>query len=102
MGQAHGWWDGDTLVVETTNFRGESAPQGATDAVRLVERFRGTSPDTVEWSVTFEDQATWTRPWTYSMPLTRVDQAQQLFEYACHEGNHAMRNILSAARAAGQ
>jgi hypothetical protein len=53
----------------------------------------------VEWTVTFEDASVWTRPWTFSMPLTKVDRSQQLFEYACHEGNLAMRNILSAARA---
>ena len=100
MGDARGWWDGDTLVVETTNFRGESAPQNSSERVRMTERFKATSAETVEWSVTFEDPTVWTRPWTYSMPLTRVDHTQQLFEYACHEGNHAMRNILSAARAA--
>jgi hypothetical protein len=58
------------------------------------------SPTVVEWRVTFEDPNTWTRPWTYVMALTKVDYSQQVFEYACHEGNHAMRNILSAARAA--
>jgi hypothetical protein len=102
MGDARGWWEGDTLVVETTNFRPESAPQNSSEHVRMIERFKATSPGTVEWSVTFEDATVWERPWTYSMPLTRVDHTQQLFEYACHEGNHAMRNILSAARAAEQ
>jgi hypothetical protein len=102
LGDARGWWDGDTLVVETTNFRPETAPQGATEQVRMIERFRATAKDTVEWSVTFEDANTWTRPWTFSMPLTRVDQSQQIFEYACHEGNLAMRNILSAQRAEEQ
>jgi hypothetical protein len=99
MGDARGWWDGHTLVVETTNFRAESAPQGGSENLRMIERFTPTAAGTLEWSVTFEDPAVWTRPWTYSMPLSRVDQSQQLFEYACHEGNHAMRNILSAARA---
>jgi hypothetical protein len=99
LGDARGWWEGDTLVVETTNFLPETAPQGATEDVRMVERFTATAPDTVEWSVTFEDPRTWTRPWTFSMPLTRVDHTQQMFEYACHEGNLAMRNILSAQRA---
>jgi hypothetical protein len=99
LGDARGWWDGDTLVVETTNFRPETAPQGATEQVRMVERFTVTSSDVVEWRVTFEDADTWTRPWTFSMPLTKVDRTQQMFEYACHEGNLAMRNILSAQRA---
>ena len=99
LGDARGWWEGNTLVVETTNFLPETAPQGATENVRMIERFTPASPDIVEWSVTFEDPGTWTRPWTYMMPLTKVDHTQQMFEYACHEGNHAMRNILSAARA---
>jgi hypothetical protein len=98
VGDARGWWDGDTLVVETTNFKAESAPQGGSENIRMTERFRATGPDTVEWSVTFDDASVWTRPWTFSMPLTKVDKTQQMFEYACHEGNHAMRNILSAAR----
>jgi len=99
LGDARGWWEGDTLVVETTNFLPETAPQGATEQVRMVERFTATSPDVVEWRVTFEDPNTWTRPWTFAMPLTKVDRTQQMFEYACHEGNLAMRNILSAQRA---
>jgi len=99
MGDAHGWWEGDTLVVETTNFLPETAPQGATENVKMVERFTATAPGIVEWRATFEDANTWTRPWTFSMPLTKVDSTQQMFEYACHEGNLAMRNILSAQRA---
>jgi hypothetical protein len=100
LGQPRGWWDGDTLVVETINFLPETAPQAATGQVRMVERFRATSPGVVEWTATFEDPAVFTRPWTFSMPLVKVDHTQQLHEYACHEGNLAMRNILSAARAA--
>jgi hypothetical protein len=100
LGDARGWWDGDTLVVETTNFRADSAPQRASAAVKMIERFARTAADTVEWTVTFEDPTTWTRPWTYSMPLTQVDYTQQIYEYACHEGNLAMRHILSGARAA--
>jgi hypothetical protein len=96
MGVARGRWEGDTLVVETTNlrapFRGGSAKQ------RLVERFRPVAKDKIEWSLTVIDPDTWTKPWTYGMQLTQ-DPEQTLFEYACHEGNYAMRNILSAARA---
>ena len=99
MGDSRGWWEGDTLVVETTNFLPETAPQGATEQVRMIERFTATSPDVLEWRATFEDANTWTRAWTFSMPLTKVDRAQQMFEYACHEGNLSMRNILSAQRA---
>ena len=100
LGDPRGHFDGDTLVVETTNFRAESAPQRASAAVKMTERFKRTAAGTVEWSVTFDDASTWTRPWTYSMPLKQVDASQQIYEYACHEGNLAMRNILSGARAA--
>ncbi len=99
LGDARARWDGDTLVVETANFRADTAPQRGSEHVRMIERFTAVAPHVVEWRVTFDDPATWTRPWTFMMPLTRVDQSQQVHEYACHEGNHAMRNILSAARA---
>ena len=100
MGSARGHWEGDTLVVETTNFKQRSAYRNAdADTLRLVERFRRTAADRVEWSVTVEDSATWAKPWTFSMPLTRnEEEAVELYE--CHEGNHAIFNILSAARAA--
>jgi hypothetical protein len=65
--------------------------------LRLVERFRPTSAKTVEWSVRYEDASTWTKPWTFAMNLTK-DPTQSPFEYACHEGNYGLRNILSAAR----
>jgi hypothetical protein len=99
MGDARGRWDGDTLVVETTNIRDEIAYRGSNAAtLKLVERFTRTAPDKVRWSVTVDDPSTWTRPWTFSMPLTRDDN-EQLVSYECHEGNYAMPNILSAARA---
>jgi hypothetical protein len=86
--------------VETANFRADTAPQRGSDRVRMIERFTPVSPDVLEWRVTFDDSTTWTRPWTYMMPLTRADDpSQEVHEYACHEGNLAMRNILSAARA---
>ena len=100
MGDARGHWDGNALVVESTNYKDRSTYRNANAATfRLVERFTRTSADRVEWSVTVNDPSTWTRPWTFSMPLTKVDSSQQMFEYACHEGNLAMRNILSAQRA---
>jgi hypothetical protein len=98
MGDARGHWEGETLVVETTNFNGKVAYQGSSDRLKIIERFTPLSPDKVNWSVTFDDPATWTRPWTFTMPLTR-DETQDVFEYSCHEGNYAMFNILSAARA---
>jgi hypothetical protein len=67
--------------------------------MRLVERFTRVSPETIEWSVTVDDPTTWTRPWTFAMPLTMND-AEPLYEYACHEGNYAIQNILSGSRAA--
>ena len=100
MGDARGHWEGDTLVVETTNFKQRSAYRNAdADTLRLIERFRRTAPDSVEWSVTVEDPSTWAQPWTFSMPLTRNDE-EAVESYECHEGNHAISNILSAARAA--
>ena len=83
LGDPRGWWEGDTLVVETTNFLPETAPQGATEHVRDDRALHpGGSADIVEWRVTFEDPNTWTRPWTFSMPLTKVDRSQQMFVYS--------------------
>jgi hypothetical protein len=98
-GDARGRWDGDTLVVETTNYREEAAYGGASSALKTVERFTPTGPDTIEWSIRLEDPHTWTRPWSFGMRLTRDAQAQ-VFEYACHEGNEGMRNMLKVAREA--
>ena len=75
--------------------------RGASEKLRLVERFKPVGPNQVEWSVTFEDAATWARPWTFAMNLTK-DATQAPFEYACHEGNYGLHNILSAARAEEQ
>jgi hypothetical protein len=98
MGEARGRWEGNTLVVETTNFRDEPVYRGSNPArLTLIERFRPVSRDKLEWSVTVDDPSTWTRPWTFAMPLTRSED-EAIFEYACHEGNRAMANLLSAAR----
>jgi hypothetical protein len=112
MGDARGRWDGDTLVVETTNFKERPTfPTGASraafrgvdlTALRLVERFTPRGPRVVLWSVTVDEATTWVRPWTFAMNLTKVDRSQQPFEYACHEGNYGLRNILSTARALEQ
>jgi hypothetical protein len=99
MGDARGHWEGDTLVVETTNFKDQAAYRGADGGtLHLIERFKPIGPESVQWSVTADDPSTWIRPWTFAMNLTRKDQSQQPFEYACHEGNYGLRNILSAAR----
>ena len=97
MGDASGRFEGDTLVIETTNFTDKTPYRGSSEQLRLIERFRPIASSILEWSVTFDDPATWTRPWTFAMNLTRVDEHP--FEYACHEGNYAMRNLLSVARA---
>jgi hypothetical protein len=100
MGDPRGHFEGKTLVVETTNFSPRTAYRNASsDTFRLVERFTPVSPETVAWSVTVEDPKTWTRPWTFAMNLTK-DDSQPPFEYACHEGNYGMPNILRGARAA--
>lgn len=100
MGDGRGRWEGQTLVVETTNFAQRTAYRNArADTLRLIERFTRTSPETVEWAVTVEDPSTWTRSWTFAMPLTRND-GERIEAYECHEGNHAITNILGAARAA--
>ena len=104
MGDARGHWEGTTLVVETGNFNGKTGVTGngranyTTDAVHLVERFTRTDADTIQYQVTIDDPKTWTRSWTIAFPLKR-DPGYGMFEYACHEGNNAMRNILSGARA---
>jgi hypothetical protein len=100
MGVPRGHWEGNTLVVETTNFKARSAYRNAdADTLKLVERFTRTAADKIEWTVTVEDPRTWSRPWTFAIPLTMNDQ-EAILEYACHEGNQAIKNILSAARAA--
>jgi hypothetical protein len=99
VGDARGRWEGNTLVIETTNFTDTTPYRGSSEQLKMVERFTLLGPDTVEWAVTFDDPHTWARPWTFAMNLTKADESQQPFEYACHEGNYGMRNMLSAARA---
>lgn len=100
MGDARGHWDGNVLVVESTNYKDRSTYRNANAAtLRLIERFTRTSANRIEWSVTVNDPATWTRPWTFSMPLTKTD-TEPVLEFACHEGNYALPHILSGARAA--
>jgi hypothetical protein len=99
MGDARGHWEGETLVVETTNIREAAAYRGASENLKIVERFTPTGENELSWQVGFVDPDTWTEPWSIEMPLKRDTEAAP-FEYACHEGNHGLRNILSAARAA--
>jgi len=99
MGDSRGHWEGDTLVVETTNFTKRSVYQNADpDSLKITERFTRIAPDKLRWTVTLDDPHTWVRPWTFSMPLTMNDK-EPIQLYECHEGNYGLRNILSAARA---
>jgi hypothetical protein len=99
MGDPRGHWEGDTLVVETTNFLEKSAFGGASDRLKTTERFKPVRPGVIDWSITFDDPNTWVRPWTFGMQLTR-DEKQPVYEYACHEGNEGIQGILKAARTA--
>jgi len=99
MGDARGHWDGDTLVVETTNIREASAYRNASPNLKITERFKPIDAETLSWTARFEDPQTWTGPWAIEMPLKRKADAAP-FEYACHEGNLGLADILSAARAA--
>ena len=96
-GDSRGRWDGNTLVVETTNFSPKSFFMGATDNLRVVERFARTAPDRIEYTITVADPTTWTQPWTAMMPLRQ--RQERLFEYACHEGNYQqISGIVLGAR----
>jgi hypothetical protein len=99
MGDARGHFEGDTLVVETTNFLEKAAYGGASDQLKTIERFKLLPNRNIDWSITFDDPNTWVRPWTFGMQLTR-DDSQPVFEYACHEGNEGIQGILKAARIA--
>jgi hypothetical protein len=96
-GDSRGHWEGDTLVVETSNFNDERRWRGSSKDMKLVERFTRIDADTLEYTYTVTDPATWTRPWTASIPLRRSNLP--LYEYACHEGNYSMPHILSGQRA---
>ena len=98
FGTSRGWWEGNTLVVETTNINERLRHRGvSTKNLRLVERFTRLGPDKVDWSMTIDDPTVYTRPWTFSLPLTE-DNSQLIHEYACHEGNFGMANLLTAGR----
>ena len=96
MGDSVGHWEGDTLVVDTTNFTDKTRFRGATENLRVIERFTRTGPQTLLYRFTIDDPATWEKPWTaeYTWPATD----QRVFEYACHEANYALGGILSGAR----
>ncbi len=97
MGDSRGRWDGSTLVVTTSNFTDKTNFRGSSPNMKLVERFRRIDADTIDYQFTVDDPRSFTRPWTAAIPMTRTEGP--IFEYACHEGNYGMTNLLSGARA---
>jgi len=100
FGDSRGRWDGDTLVVDVTNFARNAGYRGATTNLHVIERFRRTDANTVHYELTVDDPTTFSQPWTAALDLKKDPRQVQVPEYACHEGNYAMFNILSGARAA--
>jgi len=97
MGSSRGRWDGDTLVVTTANFR-PMVFRSASEKLKLTEKFLRVDADALLYEFTVDDPLTWTNPWTVQFPMTRMDEP--VYEYACHEGNYSLPNILKGARAA--
>jgi hypothetical protein len=98
QGDSRGRWEGRTLVVDTTNFSPKSDFMGSSDHLHLVERFTRVAADRIDYQITVDDPATWTKPWTVVIRLKQ--SAERLYEYACHEGNYEiLRNMLAGARA---
>jgi len=96
MGDSVAHWEGDTLVVDTTNFSDKVLYRGAAENLHLVERFTRVGPGEIDYRVTVSDPTTFTKSWTVAIPY--VNTGEELFEYACHEGNYGMEGILSGAR----
>jgi hypothetical protein len=95
-GNSIGRWEGETLVVETTNFTDKTAFQGSSENMRLTERFTRVSEDRIDYKFTIDDSATWTRPWSAELPMQKT--IGPIFEHACHEGNRGLSNTLAGAR----
>ena len=95
-GDSIGHWEGDVLVVDTTNFSRDGGFRGASSSMHLIERFSRIDQNTLKYEFTVDDPATWTKKWTASIPMSRSDQ--QMFEYACHEGNYGLEGVLKGAR----
>ncbi len=101
LGDSRGHWEGNTLVVETTNFRTDDGViyRRANPATfRITERFTRVDANTLNYEFTVEDPTTWTKPWTARIPWSKIDPAEQMYEYACHEDNYDMVHFLSGAR----
>lgn len=96
MGDSIGRWEGDTLVVETTNFTEQESFRGSTPDLKVTERFTRVAPDTINYQVTLDDPEAFSQPWTAEYPFHATDEP--IYEYACHEGNYALPGILAGAR----
>ena len=96
QGDSRGRWDGQTLVIDTTNFSANNNFMGSSDHLHLIERLTRVAPDRIDYEITVDDSTTWTKPWTARILFKRTNEP--LLEYACHEGNHGMAGILSGAR----
>ena len=99
MGDSRAHWEGNTLVVETTNFSQKTNWRGSRDTLHLTEYYTRVADDRIDYRFTVNDPDTFTQPWTVSRPMTRITDRVSIFEYACHEGNYAMTGILAGARA---
>jgi hypothetical protein len=100
QGDSRGHWEGNTLVVDTTNFKRETSLEGSSANTHLIERFTRTNANTLLYEFTVDDPTVWTRPWTAVIPMSKSEDP--IYEYACHEGNYSIANMLSAARADGR
>jgi hypothetical protein len=100
LGDPRGHWDGDTLVVDTTNYKPGAFMNISTDRLHVTERFTRTSPEVLQWQITIDDPGAWSKPWTAMIPLHQSKEF--VVEYACHEGNYGLQGILAGARAEEQ
>lgn len=98
MGESVGYWEGDTLVVETQHFHPQQAFRGSSEHLKITERFTRESEQQIVYSVTLQDPTVFARPWTAEIPMRRRPAGDQMYEYACHEGNYALPGILAGAR----
>ena len=96
IGDSRGRWDGDTLVIETTNFNGKNPLRGSSERMRVTERLTRVDADTIRYRFTIDDESTWTRPWSAELLMRKA--TGPLFEHACHEGNYGLYNTLAGAR----
>lgn len=97
MGDSRGHWEGDTLVVDTTNYKPRAFMSVSTEKLHVIERFSRSGPETLQYEITVDDPGAWTKPWSLMIPLRQ--SSNPVYEYACHEGNEGLKGILAGARA---